>query len=219
MSIFAEFLAHPRGTGAVAASSRALAAAMTADLQLGRARTVVELGPGTGAITDAILDRMPPDGKLVAIELNRHFAVRLAQRYRSQPVQVVNASAVDLATCVADPVDVVVSGLPWTVMPHTVREKVLRAVVDVLVTAGRFTTFAYLHAAWTPPARRFNRQLNRHFVEVRRSDYILRNLPPAFVHHARGPICHGRESRTVATDLRRVPRKRPMKETYARRSG
>jgi phospholipid N-methyltransferase len=204
MSILTEFLIHPRWTGAIAASSPALAAAMTADLQLERAGTVVELGPGTGAITEAILDRLPPDGKLVAVEVNDRFAARLARRYRDRPVEVLHASAEDLATLVAGPVDAVVSGLPWTVMPHPVRRTVLRAVADVLAPDGRFTTFAYLHATWTPPARRFQRELSRHFATVRRSDWIARNIPPAFVHHASGPISHGPERRTAAAAPDRV---------------
>ncbi|MCX5328653.1 MULTISPECIES: hypothetical protein [unclassified Streptomyces] len=74
MSITREFLRSPRLTGAIAPSSPALALAlaqaMTAGLDLRRADVVVELGSGTGAI----LRRLAPGARLIAVELNPAFA-------------------------------------------------------------------------------------------------------------------------------------------------
>ena len=184
MSIFTEFLLHPRTTGAVAASSRGLARALTDGLDLRHARTVVELGPGTGAVTDAILRRVGPDTRVVAVELNGHLAKSLRQRYHEKPITIVHGSAADLATLVTGPVDAVVSGLPWTVLPTPMRHRILDAVTAVLTPAGRFTTFAYVHAAWTPPARRFAAELAERFAVVERTPWVPANLPPAFVHRA-----------------------------------
>jgi phospholipid N-methyltransferase len=55
---------------------------------------------------------------VVAVELNPLFARRLADRCRDSTVEVVHGSAEDLPALVPHPVDAVVSGLPWTVMPH-----------------------------------------------------------------------------------------------------
>ncbi|MFI1352702.1 class I SAM-dependent methyltransferase [Streptomyces sp. NPDC020898] len=148
MSIMREFLRRPRLTGAVAPSSATLAQAMAAGPDLEHADVVVELGSGTGAITEAIVRRLAPGARLVAVELNPLFARRLADRYR-------DSSAEDLATLVPHPVDVIVSGLPWTVMPYERQCRILYAVAGVLREDGRFSTFAYVHAAWTPPARRW----------------------------------------------------------------
>jgi len=187
MSILTEFLRHPLLTGAVAASSPALARQMTGGIGLEQARTVVELGPGTGVFTDAIRRRVTPGTRIVAIEINGHLAERLADRYRGRLVEVVHGSAADLASLVHGPVDAVVSGLPWTVMAEPARRRILDAVAEALVPAGVFTTFAYAHAAWTPPGRRFAGELRQRFGSTGTSRLVWRNLPPAFVHRATAP--------------------------------
>ncbi|MFI9564428.1 class I SAM-dependent methyltransferase [Streptomyces rishiriensis] len=184
MSMTTEFLRRPLMTGAVAASSRRLAYAMTTSVGLERARTVVELGPGTGVFTDAVLARLAPEARLVAVELNPVLAARLSATRRDTRLTVVQGSAAELAAAVGEPVEAVISGLPWTVMPRERRGHILDAVTEVLVPGGRFTTFAYVHAAWTPPARDFTAELGRRFDRLERSTVVWRNLPPAFVHRA-----------------------------------
>lgn len=184
MSITTEFLRRPLMTGAVAASSRRLASAMTEGIGLERARLVAELGPGTGVFTDAILARLAPDARLVAVELNPVLAARLSATRRDPRLTVIRGSAAELAAAVGEPVDAVVSGLPWTVMPQDRRAHILDAVSEVLAPGGRFTTFAYLHAARTPPARRFTAELACRFDRLERSKAVWANLPPAFVHRA-----------------------------------
>jgi phospholipid N-methyltransferase len=184
MSITTEFLRRPLMTGAVTASSRRLAHAMTEGVGLEQARLAVELGPGTGVFTDAILARLGPGARLVAIELNPVLAARLSATRHDKRLTVVPGSAAALAAAVSGPVDAVVSGLPWTVMPRERRGHILDAVTEVLAPGGRFTTFAYLHAAWTPPARRFTSELACRFDRLDRSPVVWPNLPPAFVHRA-----------------------------------
>src|SRR3954467_1365757 len=94
MSITREFLRHPTRTGAVAPSSRRLAAAMVAGIGVERADHVVELGPGTGVFTEALLARLKPGARLTAIELNPRLADDLARRFTG--VEVVIGSAEDL---------------------------------------------------------------------------------------------------------------------------
>jgi phosphatidylethanolamine/phosphatidyl-N-methylethanolamine N-methyltransferase len=188
MSLLTEFLRHPLLTGAVAASSPALAHLMTDGIGLEHARTVVELGPGTGVFTDAIRRRVTPGTRIVAVEINGHLAERLADRLRGEPVEVVHGSAADLTSLVRGPVDAVVSGLPWTVMAEGVRLRTLDAVTEVLGPSGMFTTFAYAHAARTPPGRRFAGELRQRFGVTGTSRLVWRNLPPAFVYRASVPL-------------------------------
>ncbi|MCW8382226.1 class I SAM-dependent methyltransferase [Streptomyces justiciae] len=187
VSITTEFLKRPLMTGAVTASSRRLARAMTQHIGLGQARLVVELGPGTGVFTDAVLRRLAPDARLVAIELNPDLAERLAATRDDKRLTVVHGAAAELADVAGGPVDAVVSGLPWTVMPTADRNRTLDAVAAALAPSGRFTTFAYLHAAWTPPGRHLAAGLRERFGTVDRSPVVWPNLPPAFVHRARAP--------------------------------
>jgi phosphatidylethanolamine/phosphatidyl-N-methylethanolamine N-methyltransferase len=131
MSIMRAFLRGPRLTSAIAPSSATLAQAMTAGLDLHRADLVVELGSGTGAITDAIRRRPAPVTRLIAVELNPVFARRLTDRYSHRSVEVVQGSPEGLATLLPDPVDVIVSGLPWTVMPRERQRRILDAAAGV----------------------------------------------------------------------------------------
>ena len=60
-------------------------------------------------------------------------------------------------------------------------------VVRALAPDGVFTTFAYIHALWTPPARRLRRALHERFEEVVPSATVWANLPPALVYYCRRP--------------------------------
>jgi len=76
----AEALANFQATSAVAPSSRYLIRAMLAPLPLARARTVVEFGPGTGAITRALLDALPRQATLYSFEISPRFRDYLRQK-------------------------------------------------------------------------------------------------------------------------------------------
>ncbi|MEU6607292.1 methyltransferase domain-containing protein [Streptomyces shenzhenensis] len=187
VSITTQFLRRPLMTGAVAASSRRLARAMTHHIGPADARLVVELGPGTGVFTDALLRLLPADARLVSIELNPRLAAQLAATRHDPRLTVVHGAAADLAQAAGGPVDAIVSGLPWTVMPAGERERTLDAVAAGLVPGGPFTTFGYLHAAWTPPGRRLAAGLRDRFGLVERGPVVWPNVPPAFVYRARSP--------------------------------
>jgi phosphatidylethanolamine/phosphatidyl-N-methylethanolamine N-methyltransferase len=181
MSITREFLRHPGRTGAIAASSRYLAAAMVEGIGVEHAAHVVELGPGSGVFTEALLARLAPGARLTAIELNPRLAGDLARRLTG--IEVVTGSAEELTRHVRS-ADVVVSGLPWALFPAERQDRILDQVCEILPPGGRFTTFAYVHAAWLPGARRFEAALARRFGFVGRSRTVWGNLPPAFVHRA-----------------------------------
>jgi phosphatidylethanolamine/phosphatidyl-N-methylethanolamine N-methyltransferase len=189
MSITSEFLRHPMLTGAIAASSPKLAATMTAGLGLERAARVVELGPGTGVFTEAVLALLRPEARLTAYEINPRFAASVRERFPQ--VEVVTGSAEHLDV---HDLDVVVSGLPWTAMTADRQRRILDAITAALAPNGRFTTFAYAHAAWTPPARRFAASLRSRFAVVERTSVVWGNLPPAFVYRAALPVAVGRTS-------------------------
>ncbi|HEY3480075.1 MAG TPA: methyltransferase domain-containing protein [Streptomyces sp.] len=190
MSITREFLRHPMLTGAIAPSSARLAETMTAGLGLERATHVVELGPGTGVFTEAVLALLRPEARLTAVEINPRFADALRERFPQ--VGVINGSAEHRTP---DDIDVVVSGLPWTAMTADRQARILDVVTAKLVPNGRFTTFAYAHAAWTPPARRFAASLRSRFAVVERTSVVWENLPPAFVYRAALPVAVGRVRR------------------------
>ena len=113
--IFRRFLKNPRTIGAVTPSGRVLAQAMVAILPERTAARVIELGPGTGAFTGAIVDRVGAAGRFLAIDIEPSFVKEIHQRYPR--VECVQASAEQLESLVKArdiaPVDHILSGLPF----------------------------------------------------------------------------------------------------------
>ena len=180
-----EFVLDPLHTAAIAPSSPALAAAMVAPLPLTGEPVVVELGPGTGAFTAVIQERLAGRGRHVAVERSASWAELLARRHPG--VDVAHADARSLAQVLAergiDRVDAVVSGLPW--IAHS--PELHAAIAATLAPDGVFTQFAYTWTRWARPARRQLSDLRFHFADVTTSRTVWRNLPPAAVHRARRP--------------------------------
>ena len=154
---------------------------------------MVELGAGTGPFTAEIQRRLAGRGRHVAVEVNPRFAQLLRNRFAQTEVIEGDASLLPslLAECGLNHADVVISSLPWTMFEPTTQDLLLKAVLDVLTPHSVFATFAYAHATPLPGARRFRELAARHFEEVIPSRTVWRNLPPAFVLHARRPRRHG----------------------------
>lgn len=186
-----EFVRDPLHTAAVAPSSAALAAAMTAPLPVAGEPVVVELGPGTGAFTTAIQRHTGGRGRHIAVELHPEWATLLQRRHPG--VEVVRGDVRELATVLAERgverVDAVVSGLPWVAYTPAPGGTALHTVIaQALAPTGVFTQFAYSWSRhWAPPARRQLADLRAHFAEVVISRTVWRNMPPAVVYQARQP--------------------------------
>jgi phospholipid N-methyltransferase len=161
-----------------------LAALMTADMGLESAHTVVELGPGTGVFTRAICERVPAEALVLAVEIDPRMVALLEPRFPR--VRIVNGSAEHLDQWLADAgrskADAILSGLPWAGFPEELQRRLLAAAVGALRPGGRFATFAYSHAAWLPPGRRFRALLAASFGSVEVTRVVWPNLPPAFVY-------------------------------------
>lgn len=184
-----EFVRHPIAVGAITPSSRRLADAVVAPLPMHGDPIVVELGPGTGAVTRVIQSRLDGRGRHIAVEVNPHLAKLISHRHPG--VEVAQASAAEMTTILGDlaitNVDLIVSGLPWAALPDALRDKTLDGVGEVIAPAGAFTALGYTWARGTTRARRFRRALADRFEEVVTGRVVIRNLPPAFVYYARQP--------------------------------
>lgn len=178
-----EFITQPFVIGAVAPSSAHLARKMLEGVDLSKAGAVVEFGPGTGAFTDHILRKLPPGCRYLAIELNPSMADMWESRHPGAKLH--RGSVADVDTiCAAEgipQVDVIFSGLPWASFGDALQEKILDATMRVLPKGGQLVTFGYRVGTLLPKGRRFYRRLPRYFSKVERSEYVWRNLPPAFV--------------------------------------
>jgi len=184
-----EFVRHPQSTGAVTPSSRFLARRMLRDAAIAPGETVVEYGAGQGHITHRILEHLAPrpagpPRRFMAVEINPQFAGALRDRFPGLPVHEGCASRVAefLAREGHDGADVVISGLPWSVFPEPLQERILEATARALRPGGRFVTFAYLHGLPLPAGRRFRRRMEALLGPVETSPVVWRNVPPAVVH-------------------------------------
>ena len=139
------FLKRPREVGSIIPSSRFLERRVVRFAAVSEARTLVELGPGTGGTTRAVLRAMRPDAKLLAIEINPRFAKLLRQTVSDQRLCVYEGSATDLPDALrlfALPApDLVLSGIPFSTMPRDVAVSILRAVHAALAPEGRFVAY------------------------------------------------------------------------------
>ena len=182
-SAWRDFVAAARGdfrrVAAFLPSSSASSRTIAARLPAG-ARSVVELGPGTGAVTVELLKRMPSEGTLTAIEAQKSFSPIL-QSLRDPRLQLRIGDARDVLPALAtaasgEGVDAVVSGIPFSFMAPEVRESLLVTVRGLLRRGGHFVVYQ------TSPA--LVPALKRHFGDVRWR-FEPRNLPPYFVMVAR----------------------------------
>ncbi|MBF9129829.1 SAM-dependent methyltransferase [Plantactinospora sp. S1510] len=190
ISFLAQLARSPRAVGAIAPSGVPLAERITATIPRTGGPLVVELGPGTGAFTRVIQRRLAGQGRHLALEINATFADRLAREHPG--VDVLQADAGNLADLLTERnlprAEAIVSGLPWAVFTAQRQREILSAVVAALADDGAFTTFAYQHARWAPPARRLHRTLRELFEEVVVGGTVWANLPPAVVYHCRRPV-------------------------------
>ena len=190
-----EALSDFRTVGAVAPSSRYLTRAMVDPLPLHNAQVVVELGCGTGAVTETLLSQMPRKAVLLAFEINPRFSRYLKRRISDSRLVLINASAETLRDEVQrrgyQRVDAVVSSLALTMMSDRLRHAILSESSGLLHPTGVFTQYHYLHGLQWQDGRlgRFPgaRLLREHFRSVQRT-IVWRNLPPAYVFVCRGPL-------------------------------
>jgi phospholipid N-methyltransferase len=202
-------------TGAVLPSGRALSAALShfvrernerAESTNGKVqspgRRILEVGPGTGAVTARIIQDMGPDDRLVLVERNEEFVGWLRRRLADWPdvgpvdgrITLLHAAVEELPE--DQPFDLIVSGLPLNNFAVDVVQQIFDKLRRLLTADGTLSFFEYVairrvKSLVSPRADRdrlrgisqvFQEQLRGN--EVRR-DLVLANVPPAWVHHVR----------------------------------
>ncbi|HMM51024.1 MAG: methyltransferase domain-containing protein [Lautropia sp.] len=140
------FLRQPRDVGSVIPSSRFLERKMVRMAGVAQAQSVIELGPGTGGTTRAILAAMPESATLLAIELDPAFADHIRE-IDDRRLIVHQGSAEQLAEVIVAhrlrPPDAILSGIPFSTMPHEVGTRIIEAIRDVLAPGGRFVAYQF----------------------------------------------------------------------------
>ncbi|CAL8978636.1 methyltransferase domain-containing protein [Rhodoplanes serenus] len=169
------WIEKPLAIGAVMPSSKPLARAMASFVDPKADGKVVELGPGTGAITEALVEHGVDESRLVLVEFNSNFCRLLRARYPAATV--IQGDAYRLRRLFGEvlrgEVSAVVSGLPLVTKPLRTRVRLLNEAFGLLEPGAPFVQFTY---SVVPP---IPRSLAR--VRVEASERIWLNLPPARV--------------------------------------
>jgi phosphatidylethanolamine/phosphatidyl-N-methylethanolamine N-methyltransferase len=169
------WIEKPLHMGAVMPSSRVLARTMAQYVDVNSTGPVVELGPGTGAITNALIEHGIDQKRLVLVEYNPGFCALLRDRYPQ--ARVVQGDAYALRTSLGGALDApaaaVVSGLPLVTKPMLMRLKLIRDAFSALAPGAPFVQFTYSVA---PPIPK-----SLPGVSTEASERIWMNLPPARV--------------------------------------
>lgn len=172
------WIENPRGVGAVSPSGPALARAMASYVDLTREGPVVELGPGTGPVTQALLERGVPASRLLLIEYEASFCDLLRQRFPG--VEVVQGDAYSLKQTLSGklegPIAAVVSSLPLLNQPESDRLRLLDQAFEMMAPGGVLIQFTY--GLFSPMPLKRHPGGSAFSSEVSR---VWANIPPARV--------------------------------------
>jgi len=169
------WIEKPLRMGAVMPSGKVLARTMAQYVDINSTGPVVELGPGTGAITTALLAHGVDQKRLVLVEFNPAFCALLKERYPQATVVQGDAYALrdTLWNVLKTPAAAVVSGLPLVTKPMLTRLKLVRDAFVAMAPGAPFVQFTY---SVVPPIPK-----TLPGVSTEASERIWMNLPPARV--------------------------------------
>jgi len=180
MKFIRSWIEKPISTGAVMPSSKALARTMARYVDPQASGPVIELGPGTGPVTQALVQHGVDPARLILVEFNPDFCRLLRKRYPAATV--VQGDAYRLRrlreTSVREPAAAVVSGLPLVTKPLRTRLRLIADAMGLLAPGAPFIQFTY---AMVPP---IPKALSG--IKAVASELIWMNLPPARVWVYRG---------------------------------
>ena len=169
------WIEKPLHVGAVMPSGRLLARTMAHYVDIYADGPVVELGPGTGAITTALIEHGVEQKRLVLVEYNPGFCALLRDRYPL--ARVVQGDAYTLRdtlwNVLSAPATAIVSGLPLVTKPMPTRLRLVRDAFAALAPGAPFVQFTY---SVVPPIPK-----SLPGVSTEASERIWMNLPPARV--------------------------------------
>jgi len=204
LKFLAQFRQQFLTTGAIAPSSRYLAAALTRPLRRrpNQAVRVLEVGPGTGAVTRRIVRLLQPGDRLDLVELNEEFVSYLQQRFAVEPEFQRVAAQTQIHACpiqqfpADQPYDYIISGLPFNNFPPQLTGEIFEIFFRLLAPHGVLSYFEYMYVR---SVRRMVSkgqerlrlkgldQVLQPYLQRHRFDrnWVFANLPPAWVQHLR----------------------------------
>lgn len=184
IKLLKEFLNKPNEIGIIFPSSEGLARMISSEIGIEKARSVAEIGPGTAVFTPHIIKKLPKNAKYFAVEKNSELCSLFSKKFPHLKIYNDDAGNLCKIVCQEDitELDVVISGLPWSLFPIRLQLKIMEAISESLAKGGHFATYAYVQGTFLPGGIRFKKLLCRFFSKVECSRVVWLNVPPAFVY-------------------------------------
>ncbi len=175
MRFIRSWFEKPLSIGAVTPSGKVLARTMASYVDPSVPGPVIELGPGTGPVTEALVEQGVDPSRLVLLEFNPEFCRLLRNRYPEATVIRGDAYSLSrvLTTMMSEPAAAVVSGLPLVTKPLKTRVRLIREAFRLMQPGAPFVQFTY---AVMPPIPK-----SLMGVKTEASERIWMNVPPARV--------------------------------------
>lgn len=172
---FKRWMKNPKATGGIVPTGPSLAKSMARFVDPASDAPVLELGPGTGVITKAILATGLPQSQLTCLEFSEEFIAPLESQFPK--INVVQGDAFDLET--SFPIDTtpkfsaVISALPLLNFPSDLRTKLATDLLDRMLPNAPIVQFSYGRKSPIPR--------NDHLYSTKAHDWVIMNIPPARV--------------------------------------
>ena len=165
------YIKNIRTTGAIYESSRYVSRQITHEININKPQIVIELGAGSGNITESILLKLHPDSVLYCFEIEPQFYAHL-EKIKDSRFHLIKQSAADVTKYFdVSSVDIIISGLPLSLFDNGDRKRLLHDCYDLLKKGGVYRQFLY-----SPQKNYFEAIFDK--METR----IAMNLPPAILY-------------------------------------
>lgn len=176
-TLLRRFLAAPRTIGSVAPSSQALTESMLENVDWDKVKTIVELGAGTGVFTKAIIERAAPGTHIFIFEIDDELRDKLGKETGRTIYSNASHMKEALINEGLDKIDLIVSSIPYAVLPLKTTESIMRALQECIEENGTFVAFQY--------SLQMKKTFQQIFTDVK-TRFVALNIPPAFVYECKG---------------------------------
>lgn len=174
---FSNFLSNPKEVAAIAPSSKHLIKQILSNVALEDAKFLVEYGPGVGTVTDALLKKLSPDGKIICFETNPKFCSLIKNNIKDDRLVVINDSAENLAYHLKrlnmPNIDYAFSGIPFSLIEPKNKKEIIKTTRDKLREGGKFVVYQQYSTML--------RKYLRIYFENIKTKFEFRNIPPSYV--------------------------------------
>lgn len=152
-------------------------------IDFNKRNVIVEYGPGTGVFTRYLLDHLTSDSKLILIERNDDFINILQKSFKDPRLTIFHESAEDVDQVLLrnqeTQADYIISGIPFSFLPHTLRDSIVRKSHKCLKPGGKFLAYQTFFQI-----DRFLKTYLDVYFRKARTEFCLRNAPPLRVFEA-----------------------------------